>query len=279
MGAEWCCYNKTYLTVLGSTDFQVMENGETLNLLSPAPPKSYETYLAPPAEEKFTEIINTSPVRFEPIESPQKRRLSPDSSELDTSFKRCRNSSIISFDTPARIKFKEILKTPLDIFSRRKSISSTVSCSLNDSTVSTITSIDMLNQSCSSLQFASTPVRGNKTVIEVKDQGKFDDFKSPASLFATPKHKSLFKKGFRKSFILDTKSSLKHIAETDPNCSLDDVDVSVCESIRNGQVVRQAECSFTSMASSAMEVEESAHQNFRLSSSSTIPVLTLFIFT
>lgn len=269
MGAKWCCIYNTDLTVLGSTDFQVMENGETLNLLSPTPPNSYETYLAPPAEEKIPEIISKSPL-FEPLESPQKRRLSPDNTDLDTSYKRRRNSSIIGLDTP-RMKFKEILKTPLDLFSRRKSISSTVTCSLNDSTASTVTNADLFNQSCSSLNFVSTPVRA-----KVKNEDKFDVFKSPANLFATPKHKSLFKKGFRKSFILDTKNSLKNIVESDPNCSLDDVDVSVCESVRYGQA-RQGECSFISMAS-AMEVEEPAHQNFRLTSSSTVPVLTFHFF-
>lgn len=271
-------YYNTVLIVLGSTHFQVMECGETYNLLSPSPTKSYDTYLAP-VEDK-PETITKSPPRFESVESLQKRRLSPDSSELDTSFKRRRNSSFIGLDTPAKIKFKDILKTPLDIFSRRRSISSSVSLldksSLNDSTSSTVTSNDILNQSCSSLQFVSTPVK-SKTSNETKNQEKFTNFKSP-SLFATPKHKSLFKKGFRKSF-MEPKSSLKNITEIDPNCSIDDVDVSVCESVRNCQVRCQAECSFVSLASSTMEVEESAQQNFRLPSSNALPVLNLFIFS
>lgn len=235
-----------------------MENSETLNF-SPAP-KSFEPFLVP-EEPKNTEILPSTQSRFEPIESPQKRRLSPDN-DLDTSYKRRRNSSIISFDTP-RSKLKDILKTPLDLFSRRKSISSTVT-SLNDST-----SID-LNQSCSSLNFVSTPIRGNNTMIEVKDD-KFDQFKSP-SLFVTPKHKSLFKKGFRKSFMHDTKSSLKNIVENDPNCSIDDVDVSVCESVKH--FGRQNDISFIS-TSSAMEVEDI--QCFRPTSSRTVSVLTFFI--
>lgn len=271
--------------MLGSNNFQVMENGDAYNLLSPTPPQSFDTYLTQPMEEKHSELMNNNspPRNFEVAESPQKRRLSPDNSELDTSYKRRRSSSFIGFETP-KFKFKEILKTPLDLFSRRKSISSTISCfdktSLNESTVGTVINNDPLNQSCSSLQFVSTPVLNN-TVVELK-KDKFDDFKSPSSfnLFATPKHKSLFKKGFRKSFIADNKNSLKNIAELDPNCSIDDVDVSICESVvsKGSHGLRQAECSFTSLAPSASEAEGPA-TNFKLSSSRAIPVLTLFIFS
>lgn len=256
--------------MLGSTVFQVIENWEAFNVLSPTPKKSYDTYLAPPVEEKQTENITKSPLHSEPVESPQKRRLSPDNSEFDTSYKRRRNSSLIN--TP---RLKEILKTPLDFISRRKSVSSTVTSSLNDSTVSTMTCMDF-NQSTSSLNFASTPVRANQTLTDLT-KNKFDQFKSPSRLFATPKNKS-FRKGFKKTLRLD-KSHLKNIVEADPNCSLDDVDISICESVKNHRMGRQAECSFISVTSSTMEVEEPVQQNFRLSSTSTVPVLTLFIFT
>lgn len=266
--------------MLGSNTFQVKENGYTYNLLSPSPPPSYDTFLAPTAEEKHPDLILKSPLfNAEVVESPQKRRLSPDSAELDASFKRRRNSSFIGFET-SKIKFRDILKTPLDLFSRRKSISS-MSCfdktSLNESTISAATTTD-LNQSCSSLQYVSTPTLEKNTVLNVK-KDNFDEFKSPSSisLFQTPKHKSLFKKGFRKSFMSDSKKPLKNIVEQDPNCSIDDVEVSFCEPLHRKTSVRQVDRSFTSisLAPSASEAEGRA-TNCKQSSCSAVPVLTLF---
>lgn len=281
MVADWCSVNNIILTVLGSNDFQVMENGEMYNTLSSPHPPPFDTFLTQPVGEKPLETLNHSPPRFEMVDSPQKRRLSPDSAEFDTSFKRRRNSSFVGFETPSRNKIKDMLRTPLEIFSRRKSISSTISCfdkaSLNDSNVSNITNTnEIFNHSCSSLQFASTPIFANSTVVEAKD--KFDQFKSPSSLnlFTTPKHKSLFKKGFRKSFISDTKNNLKNIAELDPNCSIDDVDVSVCDSSKVSDSVRKDQCSFSSLLPSLMDAEGPVRPFSRLSSSSAIPVLTHF---
>lgn len=286
----WCyiIFITPLITVLGSTVFQVIENLEQFNILSPTPKNSYDntnTYLAPLEEKqqqmnanenKSTKISPPLINSLEPVESPVKRRLSPDQSELfDTSFKRRRNSSIISLNTP---KLKDILKTPLDYITRRKSVSSTVTSNLNDSTVSTMTCLDMLNQSTSSLNFASTPVRANQTLIELSTKEKFDQFKSPSRLFATPKSKS-FRKGFKKTFkLVDTKSQLKNIVEQDPNCSLDDVDISICESVRNHRLNRQAnESSFISVTS-GMEIEDCPSQKNKMNSTITLPVLTFFVY-
>lgn len=201
--------------------------------------------------DKMSDFMSKlSPALLETIhESPQKRRReSPD--EFDISFKRRRNSSFISFETPGKRKFKDILKTPVNLFNRRKSlavgllpVSATVTSNEDKKSLNeTITSVEMetaslFNQSIESVQTAtsSTPVVNCKITQEVAtSKSDKSHFKSPSVLnvFTTPKNRNFFKKGFRKSFMSDTKSNLKHISEHDPNCSVDDMDISICESVR-----------------------------------------------
>lgn len=258
--------------------------------------------------DKMSDFMSKlSPALLETIqESPQKRRReSPEQNEFDISFKRRRNSSFISFETPGKRKFKDILKTPVNLFNRRKSLavgshpvpSATVTSSDDKKSLNeTITSFEMMetaslfNQSSESVQTATssnTPLV-NKSEVNCKitqevDTSKSDKshFKSPSVLnvFTTPKNRNFFKKGFRKSFMSDTKSNLKHISEHDPNCSVDDMDISICESVRTtpGLFLHPEECTpFSRPRPIPSSCDDAGPDSCGLSTSS-VRVLTLTI--
>lgn len=206
-------------------------------------------------------LTRISPALLETIpESPQKRRRdSPDHSEFELSFKRRRNSSFIGGDTPGKRKFKDILKTPVSFFNRRRSSVAAAATITSDyckktqdadtksldNDTSSIDTAEIMehNEICSNnlminndtfesvqMDVSSTPVQINNNQDVHSDK---PEFKLPINFLTTPKHKSFFKKGFRKSFMSD-KSALKNIPVSDPNCSVDDFDVSVCESVKKG---------------------------------------------
>lgn len=230
--------------------------------------------------ETFAELIyKSSPALLDTIqESPQKRRRdSPDQSDLDVSFKRRRNSSFIASETPCKRKFKDILKTPVNLFSRRRSValSTITSQQQEDESSDTSEIIDTEhNDICSHFnQSYDTPVTAKEPNLNNKPQTSNDEFKDP-NVYATPKNKSFFKKGFRKSFMSE-KNSLKNITEYD--CSYDDVDVSMNEYVKTttpGCTRAQTPSSSSSCAPHALRCDAAGPDNCRLSTSS-VRVLTL----
>lgn len=246
--------------MLRSKYFQVLENAELHSLFSSASSSNSNTVILPVKDG--CERINKSFMGFDLI-SPQKRSFSPDDSESNILNKRRKNSSLIHFDTPGKNRFKEIMKTPIDLLLRRKTIRNDKNF-LNDSTSSMQSINDTFTQNL------TTPTFDNTFVANELDHG----FKNPSTinLMVTPRCKKKYKRKFKKTFT-STSSVLKNVNEMDPNCSVDDVDVSIFHSSKNFNGLHQAESSFCSLIST-METEESIRPKSRMSSYNAFPVLT-----